>query len=236
MSKAVKTRLQWAAEIHAAHRQSIEGILKIGHTLIAAKKALPHGAFEKMVEDDLPFTPSTAQRLMKIARDPRIRKAARVQLLPAVLGALYELTQLPDAEFDKAVSSGAINPKMTREQAKSVRVQVTHSTVRTASPYYRTVDREDPIVASPIYKTTDNDEDTRPMRLVAPATQRSPRDVPDAVGSSTVLSQIERLVGDLSMAVEHGDVGADSTFAGRVRAVADRLLSMIADGERRAIH
>jgi len=50
--------------------------LKIGNTLIAAKKALPHGAFEKMVEDDLPFNPSTAQRLTNIARDPRIRKAA----------------------------------------------------------------------------------------------------------------------------------------------------------------
>ena len=58
-----KTRAQWAAEIIAAHKQSVESILKIGHTLIAAKKALAHGEFLKMIEHDLPFDASTAQRL-----------------------------------------------------------------------------------------------------------------------------------------------------------------------------
>jgi hypothetical protein len=37
--------------------------------LIAAKDALDHDEFEAMVERDLPFQPSTAQRLMKIAAD-----------------------------------------------------------------------------------------------------------------------------------------------------------------------
>ena len=80
MSKAVKTRAQWAAEICAAHKQSIEGILKMGRALIAAKDALEHGSFQKMIDHDLPFDASTAQRLMKIARDPRTAKAAHVQL------------------------------------------------------------------------------------------------------------------------------------------------------------
>src|SRR5437763_1377640 len=117
MSKAVKTRAQWAAEINAAHKQSIEGVMKIGRTLIAAKKALEHGAFQKMIAADLPFDASTAQRLMKIARDPRLRKAAHGQLLPASWRTLYELTKLPDATFAQAVSAGAINPQTTRAQA-----------------------------------------------------------------------------------------------------------------------
>jgi len=78
-STVAKSRPEWAAEIHADYKktieQSIEGILKIGRTLIAAKKALPHGAFLEMIDHDLPFDSSTAQRLMKIARDPRIAKA-----------------------------------------------------------------------------------------------------------------------------------------------------------------
>ena len=136
--KAVKTCAQWAAEIRAAHKQSIEGILKMGRTLIAAKKALDkHGAFEKMIENDLPFDASTAQRLMKIARDPRLRKAAHGQLLPGSWRTLYELTKLSDETFERAVSSGAINPAMTREQAvRYVTVPVTERITRIVSPMY----------------------------------------------------------------------------------------------------
>ncbi|MGZ5228033.1 MAG: DUF3102 domain-containing protein [Burkholderiales bacterium] len=233
MSKAVKTRAQWAAEIRAAHKQSIEGILKMGRTLIAAKKALEHGAFQKMIDHDLPFDASTAQRLMKIGRDPRIANAARVQLLPMAWGTLYELTKLPGAEFKQAVASGAINPAMTREQARTVRVNVSHRDVVIAAPY----------TVRPIYRnagpTVTEQDDEPPMRLVASATQAEPiTDVPlpPPDVTSLALAQIERLVGVLAMAVERGDVRVDIVFEGRARAVADRLLSMIADDERRAIN
>jgi Protein of unknown function (DUF3102) len=165
MSKT-KTRSQWAADIIASHKQSIEAILKMGSTLNAAKKALDHGEFQKMIESDLPFDASTAQRLMKIARDPRIRKTAHVQLLPIAWGTLYELTQLPDEEFNDAIKSGAINPKMTREQARTVRVKSSDNTVRIVAPYYK---MEEPtsskvvVLASggvpPIHKMT---EEVRP--------------------------------------------------------------------------
>jgi Protein of unknown function (DUF3102) len=82
-SKSVKkTRAQWANEIIAAHKASIEGIFKMGRTLIAARRALNHGEFEKMIQRDLLFDASTAQRLMKIARHQRLRNAAGVQVLP----------------------------------------------------------------------------------------------------------------------------------------------------------
>ena len=76
MPKTVqKTRKQWAAEIRAAHRQSVRAILKLGRLLIAAKRGLPHGAFQKMVEQDLPFGLRTAQMLMAIAKDRRLSNA-----------------------------------------------------------------------------------------------------------------------------------------------------------------
>jgi hypothetical protein len=46
------------------------------------------------------------------------------------------------------------------------------------------------------------------------------------------LSQIERLVGDLAMAVERSNVRADRVFKARIRAAADRLLTLIADDDR----
>lgn len=79
MPKPEKASAQFAMEIRAAHKQSIEahkqsieGILKISHTLIRAKQTLPHGAFTKMIKRDLPFDASTAQRYLKIASDPRL--------------------------------------------------------------------------------------------------------------------------------------------------------------------
>jgi hypothetical protein len=238
MAKAVrksKTRTQWAAEIIAAHKQSIEGILKMGRTLIAAKDQLAHGTFLKMIEHDLPFDATTAQRLMKIARDSRIAKAARAQLLPIAWGTLYELSKLPDAEFNKAVSSGAINPKMTREQARTVRVKLTDTSVRMVVPYYvTTVDRDPPVVVRPIYKKTADDEVTPSMRLAASATRPQPTNLlaPDA--SSLTLSQIEQLVGDLAIIIEHGDARADRVFKDRIRAVVDRLLNLLGDDDRGA--
>jgi hypothetical protein len=40
---------------------------------------------------------------------------------------------------------------------------------------------------------------------------------------------------DLAIAIERGDVRVDAVFAGRVKAVADRLLTAIAD-ERHSTH
>jgi Protein of unknown function (DUF3102) len=65
----------WAAKIRAAWQSSINGIIECGQLLIAAKAELGHGEFEVMIENELPFTPSTARRLMVVAEDERIRAA-----------------------------------------------------------------------------------------------------------------------------------------------------------------
>jgi Protein of unknown function (DUF3102) len=243
MSKAVKTRAQWAAEICAAHKQSIDGILKMGRTLIAAKKALEHGAFEKMIERDLPFDASTAQRLMKIARDSRICKAAHGQLLPATWRTLYELTKLPDKAFEQAAASGAIHPKMTREGARLLNLKV-HAkqgeAVRSSITLYPS--KEDkPLVRS----VTITSGETKPLLPTAvpytitgkgkPLVPRLPAYiVGDEASEATPwsppnqLKQLEWLAEELSeWAQQRGGIAAGSEVGQRIRAVADRLLSLI---------
>jgi hypothetical protein len=223
MSKAVKTRAQWAAAIRAAHRKTVAAFLKTGRMLIAAKKALPHGAFLEMIKRDLPFTASTAQRLMKIAADPKMRKAAHAQHLPKAWPTLYELTKLPDAAFKQALSSGAIHPHMTRGDVRAITVGVETQTV--SVPVYKTVEQEPMIIVSPVYNRTDDEVPS--MRLVASAREPERADASPPDMTSLALSQIERLVGDLALAVKRGDVRADTVFEGRIRAVADRLLCLI---------
>src|SRR5262245_25187466 len=68
----------WSAQIATRWRRAVEhavgAFLAIGNLLICAKAALPHGEFQRMVEDELPFRPRAARMFMAIARDPRISK------------------------------------------------------------------------------------------------------------------------------------------------------------------
>jgi len=116
MTPPAKTRRQWAKEITTAVGDYREAAIEIGRLLVAAKDALPHGDFEKMVKAELPFEPSTARKFMAIAEDPRLADSNRshVNDLPASYGTLYELTKLDDGTFGDALKAGKISADMTR--------------------------------------------------------------------------------------------------------------------------
>jgi hypothetical protein len=107
----------WAARITACWRASVEAILEVGRLLTAAKEALPHGEFGKMIETQLPFVPRTAQMLMAIADDPQISNPKFVSHLPANWGALYELStlKLNEEQFEAGIEKGLIRPDAERK-------------------------------------------------------------------------------------------------------------------------
>jgi hypothetical protein len=157
MSKIVRTRAQWVEEICADYRRSVEAIIRMGRNLIAAKNTLPHGEFLEMIKADLPVTASTVQCLMKIATDAKLQKPRIAQHLPASWPTLYELTKAPEEVFDEAVTSGVINPKMTRRQAKEI------SGARLPSRGFITYDKPKTII--PVYLGTDGEAVERLRRL-----------------------------------------------------------------------
>jgi hypothetical protein len=116
----------WIARISERWRASVEAIIDVGRLLGEAKASLPHGAFGLMIERDLPFSASTAQRLMAIAGDARLSNPAHVQHLPASWGTLYELTKLSDEEFASAIEQQVIRPDMLRGEAELIR-PLTHA-------------------------------------------------------------------------------------------------------------
>ncbi|MGI9169400.1 MAG: DUF3102 domain-containing protein [Caulobacteraceae bacterium] len=95
----------WASRIATAWRATIDGVFEVGRLLAEAKVALPHGAFEAMVENDLPFKPSAAQRLMAVARDERLANPAHAQLLPPHWMTLYELSKPADDVFEAKLAN-----------------------------------------------------------------------------------------------------------------------------------
>ena len=206
--------------LHHSHKQTVEGIFEIGRMLIAAKRALVHGEFERMIDRDLPFDASTAQRLMKIARDPRLRKAARVQVLPLAWGTLYELTKLCDTHFEQAVASGAINSQTTRDDVRSLRGNVVAASRTTV---------ERPTISLPFYN-----RDVAPMRSLtlygsskAPDHQPPVLTVLPGIAALQMLRQIEHLVDELKAEVERGEVKVDAAFSLRIQSISDRLLATV---------
>jgi len=119
------TRTQWVDRIASTWQDSAENVIgayfKIGSDLLAAKDDLDHGEFLAMIESDLPFGKRTAQRLIKIATDPRLANATHVSRLPPAWGTLYELTRLEDEEFFRLMDDGTIRPDMERKEVNKVR-------------------------------------------------------------------------------------------------------------------
>jgi hypothetical protein len=63
---------QWAKKINKAWQRSVDSFFECGRLLIAAKegpKKLPHGQFQRMIENELRFGPRVAQMFMSIARN-----------------------------------------------------------------------------------------------------------------------------------------------------------------------
>jgi N6-adenosine-specific RNA methylase IME4 len=111
----------WARRIAEAWNATRDSVIECGRLLIEAKNALPHGAWQRMIETTLPFSASTAQRLMKIAGDERLTNPAHAPQLPPSWATLYELSQLDDGTFSHAVTKGLIRPDMERKDAERLR-------------------------------------------------------------------------------------------------------------------
>jgi N6-adenosine-specific RNA methylase IME4 len=105
----------WVARIVARWHDSVAAIIDTGRMLNDAKAALPHGEFQRMCRERLPFDVRTAQRLMRIGEDPRLSNAANMPHLPPAWGTLYELTRLDDESFAARLSDGTIRPDMERK-------------------------------------------------------------------------------------------------------------------------
>lgn len=114
-------RVVWAQRVNDAWRSMLEGIFATGRALIDARAQLPHGEFQAMIESDLAFGTSTAQMLMKIARNPELAKTDHGRLLPPSWRTLYELSKLEPATLTAAIADGRVRPDMERKDAVVLR-------------------------------------------------------------------------------------------------------------------
>jgi hypothetical protein len=125
-SEIVSPRQYHAARISEAWQKSVEAIVETGQRVRDAKEGpdqLPHGQFIAMVNADLPFTRSTAFRLMAIARDSVISNVAHGQHLPPSWRTLYPI----DAAIDRDPGSLLRDPHQSRAEMAATLRPIGHS-------------------------------------------------------------------------------------------------------------
>lgn len=108
---------RWQKAITTSWQRQVSAVLATGRLLIRSHDDLinVHGAWSEMVANDLPFSRSTATKLMAIARNPVLSRGAYVDRLPASWGTLYELSQIENARLEQLITSGEVNSRTERE-------------------------------------------------------------------------------------------------------------------------
>jgi hypothetical protein len=104
---------RWRKLILKSWERQVGAVVATGRYLIRAHDDLidVHGAWASMVRNDLPFSRSTATKLMAIARHPVLSSGSHVNRLPAYYGHLYELSLFDSATLKQLISTGAVNAR-----------------------------------------------------------------------------------------------------------------------------
>lgn len=124
----------WAIRIRARWQMGVEAIISTGRLLLEAKEILPHGSFQRMVEEQLPFKIRMAQMLMTIAANPLFSNAQYIALLPPTVTTMYDCARLTPPEFERGVVEGIINPEMERADIERIRPRQIQSSDGQGSP------------------------------------------------------------------------------------------------------
>jgi hypothetical protein len=100
-----------AAYVMEAWQNAVESIVETGRRLLEERERTPHGRWDDVIAL-LPFSDSSALRLMQIARNPTLSNPAHAPDLPASWMTLYRLSRLPD--LDERIAAGDVTPELER--------------------------------------------------------------------------------------------------------------------------
>jgi hypothetical protein len=116
----------FTAAFRNAFKLGVEGIIKAGKVLIAAKEGpqkLPHGRFLQWLENDLHLgerkvAARKAQMLMVVAKHTVLSNANHWYAFPPSWRTLYVLSHIRPRRMLELIASGKIYCGMTREEAE----------------------------------------------------------------------------------------------------------------------
>jgi hypothetical protein len=101
-------------------KASAEHFIGLAETVVQAERELPPAEFERFCDEvRLGKNGSTHRKLKKIGQNAS-RFRVVLDQLPNNWTTVYELSKLPNEQFDRVVSSGALTPQMTAKELKQI--------------------------------------------------------------------------------------------------------------------
>ena len=118
--------------------KSRDAIIKVGQTLMEAKEKMNKGEFNqkswlKLVNDELPFTPRTDDRLIAIAKCEWITSDKHKDSLPVSWGTLYEISRLTKEQFENGVMNKSITADSIRSDIETYKESLKNSPSKDSS-------------------------------------------------------------------------------------------------------
>src|SRR3954462_15712754 len=117
-----KSRDGAVSEIQRLWNNAQHHFLSIGRWLISAKAALPHGEYEQMIDQQLPFSASIARQLRTVAEFVDGGSIPREQL-PDTYTTIYQIATLPEPALEEAKRRALIRPNITRMELVELKRQ-----------------------------------------------------------------------------------------------------------------
>lgn len=131
--RELATRAEFAEDIRRNWLNALEATVQVGRRLNEAKEKLPHGEYEAMVEQDLPFKPATARKLREVAAFVDSGKVPLEQL-PEAYSTVYAIATMPEERRQEALERGVIRPEVTRRELEQFMAPAPPSTPPTPAP------------------------------------------------------------------------------------------------------
>ena len=110
---------EWKTKISDAWQRSVGSVVEVGKLIRAAKTAL--GVSYSLLETELPFSPTVAAYLVKIAEHPVLSNPDNFSRLPSAYNTLYHLASVDEAKLIEQLDNGEITPDYGLASAKALR-------------------------------------------------------------------------------------------------------------------
>jgi len=130
----IVTRKFYIDKIEQRWNDAVESIFDVGAMLYEAQQALLPYEWNEMIENELPFSRRTANRLIKIGTDPRLKQEEVFKCLPNSWGTIYEISAMDDENLHEAIEANVINTQATRASVTKFKNQSPESEKKVAKP------------------------------------------------------------------------------------------------------
>ena len=111
---------QYIVKIQTAWTKSVESILETARLLKQAKDDLSEIDYFDL-SNNLPFSPSTIEKLISISNNKQINNPSNLESLPPHWTTLYELSLLPENVVKDELKTGNINPDVSRSYVSDIK-------------------------------------------------------------------------------------------------------------------